>query len=552
MSEKNPLKIYCESCGAPLGFDIVKQSYRCTSCMSEEKAESEGLSWRKINGQDTSVNKTELESYSCSSCGAQIVFAEGEASETCDFCGSRLIRNELVQDTPDLIIPFYITYDEARKRMLDWGHEHQKSTEGKSVVSSMGNFKAYYLPYQFVRGSVHGDVLRADSERTYHCAGFVEGCAVNTSKQLPNSILNMAEPFDWSAAKPFEFGYIAGHNVKLRDISDAQTEERTLNEVTADFLPDVKRAMKSRDVNIKLKSDELNAFSVLLPMYFIRSGKLTAVMNGQTGRIAVAKETKKKSNLWYLKALIYTLIITIVCVGTCSIFMGKEALSLIQYCVGFFGIVLFAAMSQNKKTFNVNVVKMSKETMAERKNGKLEIVETENILKNPFNNTPVFFEEDETGKSVPVKFKFFSFARFAALLAVVSATVMLPDIVALIIRLCQFSASGKPIFENFNIVYGFPWYIVAGIAAALFSVKAVDCLAFEFPILYQILENGKKRRIRKRKVRKMGVFQKTKRFFSGIWSFIKDIHEIGGIFYFGIVFLIFIFVMSVITIAGIV
>lgn len=178
--------------------------------------------------------------------GHRSYFRRGEASRTCDFCGSSLVKQELSDpgQFPDVIIPFYITYEEARKRMLDWGHAHKNTPEGRSVVSNMGDFKAYYLPYRIVRGPVRGNVTREGSKRQYHCAGYLEGTAVNTSQQLDNLVLNEMEPFDWSAAKPFQYGYIAGHSVKLCDLNTEQVEKRVLAEAAEDFRPDVERGCR--------------------------------------------------------------------------------------------------------------------------------------------------------------------------------------------------------------------------------------------------------------------------------------------------------------------
>ena len=38
---------------------------------------------------------------------------------------------------------------------------------------------------------------------------------------------------------------------------------------------------------------------------------------------------------------------------------------------------------------------------AERENGTLTILEERDILKNPFDNTPVFFEPDGNGNNIP-------------------------------------------------------------------------------------------------------------------------------------------------------
>lgn len=235
MEIRSPLRLYCKNCCAPMGFDIVRQTYACASCGSLsgiQETKETILHWRTLRKQNLAVNSAgiTLEKYSCPACGAQIVFESGEASETCDFCGSRLIRAELTDEEqmPDMIIPFFITAKEARKRMLEWGHEHGKTPEGRAVVSSMSKFKGYYLPYQLARGPVYASITRDGSKRRYRCAGYLEGTAVSTSNQFDNSVLNGMEPFDWSGVRPFEYGYVAGQNIKLSNLAEKQIERMSM------------------------------------------------------------------------------------------------------------------------------------------------------------------------------------------------------------------------------------------------------------------------------------------------------------------------------------
>lgn len=186
-----------------MGFDIVKQTYRCSYCgtlSGIQDAKTDIYEWKKLQRSkaEESHNAWDGKEYYCPSCGAHIMIPEGEASATCDFCGSNLIREDYTgtSQVPEAIIPFFITYDEARERMLDWGQHHQNTPEGRNIVSNMESFQAYYLPYQLVCGSVFGTVTRTRCERKYHCGGYLERIAVNTSRQLDNLVLNEMEPFD--------------------------------------------------------------------------------------------------------------------------------------------------------------------------------------------------------------------------------------------------------------------------------------------------------------------------------------------------------------------
>ena len=501
-----PLRIYCKNCGAPAGFDIINQTYRCPFCgglSGIQEAKQEVYAWRQLQKEriETKADGQNLEEHSCPSCGARFVFRSGEASQTCDFCGSKLIRREFScpEQMPELIIPFFITPEEARQRMLDWGHKNQKTPEGRSVVSSMNKLHGCYLPYRLVRGPVYGTVTRDGTSRKYQCAGYLEGTAVNTSRQLDNLVLNGIEPFDWSQSRPFEYGYIAGQNVKLTDISDGEIDCRIREEAAADFLPEVEKVLQTSGVTVQTETGNIDTLSVLLPVYFIKSGKLTAVMNGQTGRISVSKSRKKKSNPWMLEPLLYTLLATLLS----GSFYRFSLFPLLLF--GFvFACIFFAVMGDGRHSLIRSVMLRSEAAKARREDGELKIDESRDILKNPYDNTPVFYEINDQGQTVPVKVRFYSFGRWLYICTNTFVLVFLPALIAALLRLAQMEP-WEAFTDGYRIGYGAVWYVLAGFLAILYLAKGVRRDVYDHPILYEILPDGRKRLIGKRSDRRISV-----------------------------------------------
>ncbi|MBR2593851.1 MAG: zinc ribbon domain-containing protein [Firmicutes bacterium] len=503
---RNPLNIYCRNCGAPAGFDILNQTYRCSHCgelTGIEEANTRVMEWKALHKENKCSNQDArtAEERNCPNCGAKVMFAEGEGSETCDFCGSKLARKKLLNPSriPDIIIPFFITHEEARERMLNWGKAHKMTPEGRSIVSSMGNFRGYYLPYRLVRGPVQGLVKRNGGERLYNCKGFLNGTAVNTSQQLDNLVLNEMEPFDWSEARPFEFGYIAGHNVKLEDIPDAQIDRRIKDEVAEDFRPDVEKVMQTPELDLSVSTGKLMTVKALLPVYFIKSGKLTAVMNGQTGRIAVSKERKKKRALWAIEPSIITAVLTFL-MGMWSHFN----LEMMILSALVFSAIVFAIMGDGRKSIVRNIVYKSNTSKAKRDDGKLKIREGKDILTNSYDNTPVFYEEDKDGESVPVKIKFYSVGRWISIILRILIMVFLPLIIGAFLLWANLP-EGASFSEVFHPEYGGAWYIITGFVALIYFVKGVRRDIYDHPLIYKILPNGKKRLMGKRRDRKIGI-----------------------------------------------
>ena len=234
-------------------------------------------------------------------------------------------------------------------------------------------------------------------------------------------MLNDAEPFDWSEARPFEYGLIAGMPVKLNDSSDADINKRITEEVAEDFRPEVEKVMQTSGVTIHAKTGSMSTLSALLPIYFIKSGKLTAVMNGQTGRIAVSKERKKVSYPWVIEPLIYTIILTCL-MGWWSHWYSE----MVILSAMVFGAIIFSAMGDGRGSLIKRVTLKSKASAAKRQDGELVIDESKNILKNPYDNTPVFYEMNDKGQKVPVRIRFYTFGRWLSILFNGIITVTLP------------------------------------------------------------------------------------------------------------------------------
>ena len=554
MSEnRSPLRIYCKNCGAPAGFDIINQTYRCPHCgeiTGIQEANNAVYQWKKLQKENLLASSAAEQGVECScpGCGAQVYFPAGDASEKCAFCGTKIVRSELADESqlPDIIIPFFITPDEARKRMLEWGHKHENTPEGKSVVSSMGQFSGYYLPYRIVRGPVIADVLRDGNDRKYECGGFIEGTAVNTSRQLDNLVLNDAEPFDWSEARAFEYALIAGMPVKLNDSSDAEIDERITEEVTEDFRPKVEKVMQTSGVTIQTKTGNISTLSALLPVYFIKSGQLTAVMNGQTGRIAVSKDRKKVSYPWIIEPLIYTVILTCI-MGWWSRWNPE----MLFYSAVVFGCIIFAAMGDGRGSLIKRVTLRSKASAAKRQDGELVIDESKNILKNPYDNTPVFYEADDKGQKVPVRIRFYTPLRWLSILFNGIITVTLPLLIAAFLRWASME-EGESFMEGFHPLYGAAWYTLTVFIVILYFVKGVRKDAYDHPIIYQLFPDGKTKLIGSRRDRKLSVLSMF-----GIGSVDKNgkrltvfrlIHDLGGLGIGMAVIIFFIFLGSTLAI----
>ena len=83
MANNNPLRIYCKNCGAPAGFDIIRQTYSCPNCgqvSGIEEIKKDMAQWRELKKQDNKARSAgqKLEKHACPTCGAEVAIPAGK------------------------------------------------------------------------------------------------------------------------------------------------------------------------------------------------------------------------------------------------------------------------------------------------------------------------------------------------------------------------------------------------------------------------------------------------------------------------------------------
>ena len=494
-SKRTPVRVYCHQCGAPAGYDIIGQTYRCAYCGADTgvtEAHEQFIGWRRLNRTDE-VKQTELncETLLCPACGGRMIFPTGEGTAKCDYCDTKLVRGQLTDERmPEMIIPFVLTQEEAKQRLSQWAKMNRRRPEAKAVKKHIEKIEGIYLFFDLVRGPVSGEVEHDKADRIYHCKGYIEGNAVNMNLGCNNAVLDECEPFDWTQAKLFHYGYLASQRVRLADASGEDAQVRILSEVENDFLPEVCRAMKTQASRVKVSAQDMEIIPVLLPFYIIREGRLFAAINGQTGRVAVSTEkTKKMKSAWFIEPILYTLLYT-AGVGFATNFeISMMFVSFMIFFGAFFGLMYYSRLAPIR-----TIILRSQASRARRERGELIIEEGRDILKNSYDNTPVFYERDKNGREAPVTFKFYTIGRMLLIVTELIIFNFAPFLIAAGIRLLQTAGTGEGFFDYFDFMGGASWYVVTAFIALLYWTRGVRRDIYNHPIVYEILPNGKKRR----------------------------------------------------------
>ena len=483
---------------APVGYDIKTQSYRCPYCgeTSGVKEVQMEARYRRLNREDRKVILSSREVTSCPNCGAELLYEEGEESETCSFCGGKLIRGEFEtsEEFPEYIIPFVLTLDEAKKELETWTKETSNKMEATRIREHIEELQGYYLPYELVQGPVNGYVCRENVNREFYFRGYVEDALINTSRQLDNETLDAAEPFDLQQLKPFEHGYIGGHKVKLADLSGAKKERRLLLEAGDDLKPMLEKIFHTDGIRINMEEDDLMEIPILLPVYFLKAGRKLAVVNGQTGRVAVKTELEKtRFSKWILEPLLLSILVIL----SLWLAIGNPLIALIS-CPP---LVLALFMQYAKGHFSIfgNIIEQSEQKKASRVKGELQVEKDTVLRKNPFPVVPVF-QEKQGDTPIDVTYRFYPWKRVVTVTIKTLLLYFLPTVIAFLFRNIV-QESTQPV----NLMGSVIWFWCFGIFCMVYIFSGIRGDAYEHPYTYQI-DGNKRKLVGSRASRKLPFF----------------------------------------------
>ena len=497
MNQGKIMTIQCATCGAPAQFDVVTQNYHCPSCGGNTGTE---IPLKKLQ-EFRSLTKTLLQqelpdsqtiACECPNCGARVIVKEHEVAETCIFCQSKVLRSDVQmgEGFPEMLIPFKLNRKQAEKRLDEWIEQHHDKNEARILKENRKNLKGIYLPYELIRGPIRFIVTRDNSNRHYECGGFLEHVAVNVTDRCNNLLLNGMEPFLWEELEPFQFGYIAGHAAEVPTADGVELRRRVFEEVAEEYRSTVERTMQTTGLALHPASETLLRLPAFLPVYFMDCGEVQAAVNGQTGKVSVLAEKETRTYPWVIEPLLGTLAVMVFIFFAFRNYGGvpmdpKELFELVGMVGLVAALILFTVFSKGREA---RVRKKILKSISEEEKKK-----PEDSIK------PVFFETIG-GQELPVQLGFYSpgrIVKIAMILLLVNASTC---ILAWILTAFKCIGSGDwTLFQQLDYSYNIIWLCLAlPISMAGFVVFG-RIEVYDSPVIFQLLENGNRKRIHQKK-----------------------------------------------------
>ena len=323
----------CPCCGGgPLKFSGESGKLECTACGNNYEPEAlEMMTPEESIDEITFANDAKrfdtgeagMRAYFCKNCGAELMADETAAAE-CPYCGSPTILPDRIEDgvKPEKVIPFVVSKEQAQNYFKGKKLLPNVFLNSRNRISEM---RRLYIPYWLFSCDACADMVY-DAEkvhteqkgeweitRTKHYlvrrkGGMrFENIPVDGSVKMDNKLTESLEPYDLSAAIPFQSAILAGAMADHADVDCDACEKRAVERVERSVEQAMLDTVRDYDTvserSRRIVTERGGATPALLPVWLmttVKEGKTyTFAVNGQTGKLTCdVPADKKKSLLW--------------------------------------------------------------------------------------------------------------------------------------------------------------------------------------------------------------------------------------------------------------
>ena len=318
-------KLECEYCGASYEVAEIEAMYaekekKAAEAQqaAEEQRSQQGAAgdgaWDTSGLQEDWGTETDtMRSYSCPSCGAELICDETTAATSCPYCGNpTVVPGQFSgQLKPDYIIPFKLSKEDAVKALK--AHYKGKFFLPKSFMAEnhVQEIQGLYVPFWMFDGEAQGQTRYAATRSTTYRSGdyevtetehydiyrsgaiAFEKVPVDASGKMPDDHMDSIEPFDYGELKPFSTAYLPGFLADKFDVTVEQCRQRadqrcegTLSSALRNTVTGYHTCTLIHD-SVNLKRGKVHY--ALMPVWMLNTkwkGKdFLFAMNGQTGKL---------------------------------------------------------------------------------------------------------------------------------------------------------------------------------------------------------------------------------------------------------------------------
>ena len=375
----------CPSCGGKLFFNPDIQKLSCESCKNSYLPNEITKYDRDLDVEiiaDCFGNDDNTVSYTCDSCGGEIIVLDSLVSTSCPFCGNNILAKKSLAGSyrPKYVVPFSKNKNDAKSLLNQYLKKNILLPTRLKKELNEEKMNDIYIPLYLVKGkacfdfskvgAIDGlsviknadDVIPSAQITLYGKVNFSH-FPVNGLKELDDDLVEVIGPFDIDGIKQFDSSYLAGHMAKRYDVSFKDLKNTTSIRIRDDIYTYVreKEMLDKKDeryISYYVSNIELyhtQATYLFYPMWFLeheyKGKKTTIAINDRNGKIFGIVPASKLKITFFL--LLFVLAYLVVIFG---ILFAITKLWLVSLVIAFvlgsvFGILSMVRMYKSHYTF---------------------------------------------------------------------------------------------------------------------------------------------------------------------------------------------------------
>ena len=294
----------CPACTGPLHFDGASGKLVCDFCGSSyDTAEIEALYAEKEAAAETAAQNKQapppdsvwseneaagLRSYSCPSCGAELICDETTAATSCPYCGNpTVIAGQFSgMQRPELVLPFVLDKNAAKAALKKYYRGKRFLPNAFSSQNHIEEIKGVYVPFWLFDANASGSgQYEATTSSSHRNGDYVITTTKHYDVRRAGTTQFMGVPVDGSTKMP------NGHS-------------RMQNSVSSELSASITGYNSVSTLSENISIDYTAKHYALLPVWMLHTkwqGKdYLFAMNGQTGKlVGDLPVDKRKVAAWF-------------------------------------------------------------------------------------------------------------------------------------------------------------------------------------------------------------------------------------------------------------
>lgn len=319
----------CANCGGNVVYSPEKHKMYCPYCESEESEQVSYVGEGEIN--------------ICPDCGGEVPVKEFTAAMQCPYCSNHLVLDERVSGTflPKMLIPFQMGKETCKQSLREKFKKNIFAPTDFLSEVRLNSMEGNYVPFWFFDYDVNVDYQAEGTKVRSWTSGNMsytetsyfdiqrnmdisyQNMPVDASVDMPDTIMDLMEPFDYKQLTDFDPKYLSGFSAErynmeadaLKDRANAKMQEDTKALIKAEVTGYSSVREMRNQINVNGEAQSYGLLPVWKYVYTYGGKEFPFYVNGQTGKI-VGTAPISAPKVWaYAGTLWACLTILLVCLG---------------------------------------------------------------------------------------------------------------------------------------------------------------------------------------------------------------------------------------------